>query len=357
MTQLTLTGIATNQNRGGYYKYIDKMLYSEGKPSSVLSWATFKGNIGIVELLIAKGANLNVCDDRGYTPLHIASKEGYMDIVKLLINNGADINVQTTDGCRPLYMAALGHNKDIAQTLLDYEAFMEEDIAILLGDLQLVKHYLDLGTDPNSKIEKGLAKGEPWLIAAIGSRNKKVVELLLNYGANIYQKIESKNILPIHRASALGCLEICQLLIAHGTNVDIKGEYKRTSLHCATQSRHQAIVELLLDYNADINALDIEGKSALSIASGHHDLQIVEILLSRGARIYPINDQACNPLICACSSPGGDETIKSLVVHGADTNVRDLRGFSPLHLAVVQNNKGLVEFLLSNGAREGLELT
>jgi len=53
---------------------------------------------------------------------------------------------------------------------------------------------------------------------------------------------------------------------------------------------------------------------------------------------------------------GGDETVRVLVAYGADVNVRGGREhLSPLHLAVAQNNKNIVELLLAHGAQEGLE--
>lgn len=42
-----------------------------------------------VKILIESGADVNIQDDTGYTPLHWATKEGYENIVKILIENGA----------------------------------------------------------------------------------------------------------------------------------------------------------------------------------------------------------------------------------------------------------------------------
>ena len=53
-----------------------------------LHLAALKGNITIVEYLLTKGAEINVKDNRGYTPLHWAVQYGRKDVVALLQTKG-----------------------------------------------------------------------------------------------------------------------------------------------------------------------------------------------------------------------------------------------------------------------------
>ena len=59
------------------------------RPHCIL--ASFKGHTKIVELLIKNGANMNIADKDGYTPLHMASRNGHLDTTRLLLENGADL--------------------------------------------------------------------------------------------------------------------------------------------------------------------------------------------------------------------------------------------------------------------------
>ncbi len=81
--------------------------------------AAFVGNKEIVELLIAKGADVNAKEEEeGMTPLLAAIGEDRKIIVELLIVSGADINAQSEMGT-PLHLAAgFGHN-EIAELLID----------------------------------------------------------------------------------------------------------------------------------------------------------------------------------------------------------------------------------------------
>jgi ankyrin repeat protein len=171
------------------------MFYSQGKPCSALLLAAYRGYKDIAEILIASGASVHVVDESGETPLHKASVQGHQNVVELLIANGAQIDAKASDGCTPLYLAACSQHKDIAQLLLNHGAAIEPDIALMLGDIKLVKQYLERGVDANSKLAKGYAKGESWLNKAVryqnknlihlavAQNNKNIVELLLAHGA------------------------------------------------------------------------------------------------------------------------------------------------------------------------------
>lgn len=54
-----------------------------------------------MKLLIENGAEINIKDNDGNTPLHYAAKRGFMGIIRLLVENGADINAKNNDGQTP----------------------------------------------------------------------------------------------------------------------------------------------------------------------------------------------------------------------------------------------------------------
>ena len=67
-----------------------------------LHYAVFNNCVEIVESLISKGANVNMKDDGGKTPLHVACCYGNKEITELLISKGADVNDVSRSGNRPL---------------------------------------------------------------------------------------------------------------------------------------------------------------------------------------------------------------------------------------------------------------
>ena len=67
-----------------------------------LHMAALNGHKEIVELLIAKGADINAKDDSEWTPLHWAADEGHKEVAEFLIAEGADVNAKAEDGETPL---------------------------------------------------------------------------------------------------------------------------------------------------------------------------------------------------------------------------------------------------------------
>jgi len=91
----------------------------------------------VAELLIANSANKSAKDDSGETHLHHAAKYGRKEVVELLIAKGADVNAKRNNGQTPLHRAAGGGHKEVAELLIDN------------------------GADVNSKIEAGQYTGTP----------------------------------------------------------------------------------------------------------------------------------------------------------------------------------------------------
>lgn len=70
-------------------------------------YASYAGHEDIIEDLIVAGANINVKNKFGYTPLLSASGgNGRAKSIKLLVNKGADVNVKGNDGKTPMYITA-----------------------------------------------------------------------------------------------------------------------------------------------------------------------------------------------------------------------------------------------------------
>jgi uncharacterized protein len=81
--------------------------------------AARNGHLDICRLLIHKGAQVNLKDSKGCTPLHWAAKVGHIEIVRLLCDHGADVEAHDEDGRRPLQMAALRGHLFIVKELIE----------------------------------------------------------------------------------------------------------------------------------------------------------------------------------------------------------------------------------------------
>jgi len=77
-----------------------------------------------------------------------------------------------------------------------------------------------------------------------------------------------------------------QLLLAYNADVNARTAYGRTPLERAAKSGHIQIVELLLAHNADVNAATCGGETPLLVAASGNHRDIVQLLLSHGADVH-----------------------------------------------------------------------
>lgn len=97
---------------------------SLNKPLLIL--AIQKKQNDVVKMMIEKGANINVKNLNGQTPLHVAILTNNIEIAKYLIEKGADLNIKDCKGQTPLYLAILKNNVEIAKLLIKKGANITE---------------------------------------------------------------------------------------------------------------------------------------------------------------------------------------------------------------------------------------
>lgn len=83
------------------------------------AWQDWHGNTEVAHTLVAHGAAVDVADDKGHTPLHMAARAGHTPMVAFLIEAGADIEHRNDKGLTPLHQAVIGGHADTVRLLLD----------------------------------------------------------------------------------------------------------------------------------------------------------------------------------------------------------------------------------------------
>ncbi len=171
-----------------------------------------------------------------------------------------------------------------------------------------------------------------------GTGSLEVVKLLLDRGADINAKNNSGG---------------TALMVASGKTffwpTETFAQTGRKALVVGSGKGHLEVVKLLLDRGADVNAKAKDGDTALMSAAGKGHPEIVERLFNSGADINAKRTDGFTPLMVA-SSNGRLEILKLLLGKGADVNAKSENGFTPLMVASSNGRLEILKLLLDKGA-------
>ena len=201
------------------------------------------GHYEVTELLVKHGASVNVCDLWRFTPLHEGAAKGKYDIVKLLLKHGADASKKNRDGHTPIDLVKEG-DQDVLDLLRGDSALLD---AAKKGNVTRVQKLL---TPENINCRDSQGRNSTPLHLAAGYNNLEVAELLLENGADVNAQ-DKGGLIPLHNASSYGHLDIAALLIRYSTVVNATDKWGFTPLHEAAQKGRTQLCALLLAHGAD----------------------------------------------------------------------------------------------------------
>ena len=254
-----------------------------------LLFAARDGKVASARVLLAAGADVNVVDPDRHTALILALVNGHFDVAGALIQGGADVNMEDKVGQTALYAAVDEHTVPASNR----PAPRETDDT--LSSLDVIRMLLDKGAHVDAplraqvpyrtKLDRGgdgvLGAGTTPLVRAAKAGDVPVVRLLLEKGAN--PRAATRN----------GVSAVMMAANVSAREEDMTGRLK-------TQKEAIESIRLLMAAGADVKGSDTQGRTAL-----------------HGAALWGMTD-----------------VVTFLTQNGADLNVKDKRGLTPLDHAM-----------------------
>lgn len=303
--------------------------------------------VEIIRLLISYGANVNIVDASGNTPLHYATRIlSLVQIVYTIVDNSytwdAELSIHdiTNIICSDYVTKILKKYGDNDDSISNIHKYGYKILTVLSDNMK----------DNSIKLTRinMFAKITPIM---------DIIKVLLDNGGRLVAN-NKFNITPLYNIVSLEFAnEIISNFLEDRIDFNERNERNITPLHHASSlTDGEKAVKTLLEHGAHVNAEDSIGATPLHNAcyvAGSYE--IAKLLIDNGADVNATDKVKITPLHNACCA-GGDEIVKLLIQKGAKIDARDIIGNTPLHEACSSNMKRVVELLLSLGANVNASL-
>ena len=246
------------------------------------------GHLEVVQLLLRRGADVDVLNKANKTAAELASENDKPKVAKFIAEYKADAKLRNKIRSTTLdtvQYGAIEDGKDKQKASLHSAA--EE------GNIDVVRSLLEQGIEINGRN----ASNQTPLDRAASKGNLDVVRFLVKRGAEV-DSCDKKGWTPLHQAARFGHLEVSRLLVDHGANVNARMQIHWTPIHLSSSNGHFEVVKLLLEHGADVHALNGDGQTPYqaSLTWGHG--KIADLLREHGAGRARSEDLLLYPECC-----------------------------------------------------------
>lgn len=261
---------------GRVREFLDFVNAPQADGSTALHWAVRADDLETTQLLLSAGASPEVRNVAGATPLLLAAMNGNASIIDLLIRGGADANAPlTVHGDTALMMAARTGKTDAVRTLLDHGADVNAVEtwggttalmwAVEQGHLEGASLLLDHGADVSARsyyIPAATGRGFEGASPIPPSPDQSPAEYANGW------------LTPLMFATREGNLEMAQLLIEAGADLDTVSADGKTALALAIFNGHYEVASFLIDSGVDVNQADAQRFTPLFWAVDRRNMEL-----------------------------------------------------------------------------------
>ncbi|AZL90016.1 ankyrin repeat protein [Megavirus baoshan] len=276
------------------------------------------GNLKIIELLLDHGADINHFDKHNHTPLMYASKcangSSCINAVKLLIKKGANINAYKNNGMTALKLSV--RYTDTTSSLRVIKLLVKNGAGVNI-----------LANNCNHSILMRIIKNYE-------KSNYDTFVYLIKKGANIHHYNNGWNILMFAcRYINPDSVKIIKLLLKKGIDINNQSKLGTTCLSLAFQYANLNIINILLKKGADAKFITKNKKNALMLLCDNYCYEeykklkkIINILLDSGININSQDNLGDTALMILAKNNSSIKLLKLLLDYGSDVYITNKKG-------------------------------
>ena len=269
-----------------------RLLYDDEEKTSLLHVAASAGSERLTEWMLERGADLEVVDEVGTTPLWAACLRGHGGVARMLVDSGASVLARNRSYRNLLHAASSSSSVDVVRYLLglgiidveemDADGMSPLSVACQMGHLEVAKVLVEEGgadVDVEGRDECG-----PLFCACSGGRVNVLRWLVRAGAASEVAKDKGVWVAALLEAAERGHVGVLAVLMAINVAVDGVDRGGNTALAAASRRGHvDAVGALVEEGGADVNKAGRWGRTALYSAVVAEKVDVVYLLLRMGA--------------------------------------------------------------------------
>lgn len=290
--------------RNGIEKEVEDY-YGETALSLAIKEKSFEAFHQIIQL----GVNVDIQNRYGRTAVQESLLLNDSKFYNAIRNYSKNINTVDKQGRNALFDAVLSENlylikevllEDIDKTLIDKEGKPALLLDNVLSNIEILKELVKDGVDISLRDSNGnnllfyLAQSKHFNLEIFDYvLENKIDSCCVNNQGNtvllellgVLKNINREDLVDLTKEKNI--ITMIERLLEHEIDLEIKNDYGQSAIVLASLLNDFTLLKMLLDYGSDINSMDAKGNTALSLSimEGGGEFEILELLLSNGAKI------------------------------------------------------------------------
>ncbi len=340
--------------------------------ATFLHHAAAGNQIEVMRYLIDSGIKLNATDVQGHTALHVAVSQGHIEATNLLLDCGINDTILNKDSDAALHITVRSNNTNLIAAFLEHP---EIDLVVAgyrkRTPLHVIAEYDNAEAceviHNSVLIKEHFKKKTSFRLCAADEDDLTPIHLAARKGSHrvldlfmtmcishgyppevVLGFIDEENSTPLHAAIDGGHTKVVEVLLNHGANPVVQKDSQVPPFLLACSQGKLDMIEVMLKSNSMemITCRDVYGQTCLHhCARAINTCQTMTYLVNQGAKVNTVDNKGQTPLMMSIIA-GSFNGANCLLKYGADVTTKDINGCHALHHAIARNRKKIMTRLL-----------